>query len=99
VPAGSTVVIPERHIAFMAAWYLRAHTSLTPTGHDPLILPLAWIGEGSPLDDALFAARMQPQPPIGGHPRHPNGLVLVPEPTWRWIVARVPQLALIWPTR
>jgi hypothetical protein len=99
VPAGSTVVIPERHIAFMAAWYLRAHTSLTPTGRDPLILPLAWIGAGSALDDALFAARAQPEPPIGGHPRHPNGLVLVPAATWRWIVARVPELALAWPTR
>lgn len=107
VPPGATVVCPERHIAFMAAWYAGAHTSLTPRGvTEPLrLLPLAWIGAGSPLDDALLAARAAPgvPPPIGGHPSHPNGLVLVPDATWSWILLHEPAGALerwgYWPTQ
>ena len=55
-------------------------------------MPLAYIGDHSPLDGALLAARRQPAlaPPIGLHPRHPDGLVLVAEPTWEWILAQLP---------
>jgi hypothetical protein len=56
------------------------------------VLPLHFIGEGSALDRALIAARAQPQlvPPLGLHPRHPNGLVLVAEPTWTWLLGQLP---------
>jgi hypothetical protein len=52
-------------------------------------MPLAFIGQDSPLDHALDEARALPDPPIGLHPRHRNGLVLVSESTWDWLVARV----------
>jgi hypothetical protein len=45
---------------------------------------------GSPLDDALRAARDRPQPPIGLHARHENGLVLIPEPTWQAVLQSLP---------
>ncbi|MBA3394662.1 MAG: glycosyltransferase family 39 protein [Deltaproteobacteria bacterium] len=96
VPAGDTIVIPERHIVFMVAWYTQARVSIRPDGIPPerrwRLLPLAWIGMGSPLDDALLAARTEPgvRPPLGLHPRHPNGLVLVAEPTWQWVLDQLP---------
>ncbi len=96
VPAGVTLVIPERHIAFMVAWYTGTAVAIRPEGvpreRRMRLLPLHFIGTDSPLDHALIAARAEPSvpAPIGVHPRHPNGLVLVAEPTWEWILARLP---------
>jgi hypothetical protein len=108
IPAGDTAIVPERHIAFMVAWYARVPVSLRPElippAHRWRVMPLAFIHAGSPLDDALFAARREPGlvPPLGLHPRHPNGLVLVAEPTWKWIVDHVPpderKRLVAWPT-
>ncbi len=95
VPRGDAVVVSERHIAFMAAWYARVPVALDPTtiapAHRWRLMPLAFIGNGSPLDRALLAARAQPGlvPPRGLHPRHPDGLVLVPEATWEWVLAQL----------
>lgn len=93
IPAGKTVIVPERHILFMVAYYTHAPVSLRPelVPHDNRVrmMPLAFIGADSPLDHALDAARALPDPPIGLHPRHRNGLVLVSEGTWDWLVARV----------
>lgn len=106
IPPGDTAIMPERHIAYMIAWYLRAPISLRP---DPIpverrwrVLPLAWIGAGSALDRALLAARTAPGPrPLGLHPRHPNGMVLVPESVWQSIAAQLPADSswAAWPTR
>jgi len=96
VPAGATLIIPERHIAFLVAWYTRAHVAIRPDGIPPArryrLLPLHFIGEGSALDRQLLAARAEPslEPPLGVHPLHPNGLVLVAEPTWAWILDHLP---------
>ncbi len=96
IPAGDTVIVPERHIAFMLAWYanvdVRTVPGPIPRAHRWRVMPLAFIGAGSPLDSALMFARGQPElaPPIGLHPRHPNGLVLVAEPTWDWLLAHMP---------
>jgi len=96
VPAGATLIVPERHIAFLVAWYTRADIALRPDGIPPAqryrLLPLHFIGEGSPLDRQLLAARAEPslEPPLGVHPLHPNGLVLVAEPTWAWILDHLP---------
>ncbi len=93
IPAGKTVIVPERHIMFMVAYYTHAPVSLRPEGiaHDDRVrvMPLAFIGADSPLDHAIDDARALPDPPIGLHPRHRNGLVLVSEATWDWLVARV----------
>jgi hypothetical protein len=97
VPDGAVVICPERHIVFMAAWYTHADVRLRPEGVPPerrwRLLPLAFIGKDSPLDDALLRARAQPglEPPRGSHPRHPNGLVLVPEATWEWVLSQLPE--------
>jgi hypothetical protein len=108
VPAGATLIIPERHIAFMVAWYTGAQVALRPDRIPPArryrLLPLHFLGAGSPLDRQLMAARAEPSlvPPLGVHPLHPNGLVLVAEPTWRWILDRLPPAdrahLLAWPT-
>jgi hypothetical protein len=108
VPAGATLIVPERHIAFLVAWYTGADVALRPEQVPPArryrLLPLHFIGDGSALDRALLAARAEPGlvPPLGVHPLHPDGLVLVAEPTWAWIVSRLPagdraRLAA-WPT-
>jgi len=96
VPAGDTVIVPERHIAFMVVWYARVPMRLRPErvapAHRWRLMPLAFIGAGSPLDRALLDARKEPSlvSPIGLHPRHPNGFVLVAEPTWEWVLDRLP---------
>jgi hypothetical protein len=108
LPADAIAIVPERHIMFMVAWYTGARVSLRPElVSQPQrwrILTLAFIGEGSALDALLLEARRQPtlNPPRGVHPSHPNGLVVVDEATWTWIVERLPQnerrRALAWPT-
>jgi hypothetical protein len=96
IPAGATLIVPERHILFMVAWYTRADARLRPERVPPerrvRLLPLAFTRMGSPLEQALDAARREPgvAPPIGVHPGHRNGLVLVREDTWNWLVARLP---------
>ena len=94
VPATDTLIVPERHIVFMVAWYTRANVRIRPE-RVPVerrwrLVPLAWIGMGSPLDDALLAARDRPRPPLGLHPRHPNGFVLIAESTWQEVLASLP---------
>ena len=96
VPRDTTLIIPERHLVFLVAWYTGAPTALRPDGIAPerrmRLLPLHFIGAGSPLDRALTAARAEPslRAPLGVHPRHPNGLILVDEATWRWVLDRLP---------
>ncbi len=96
IPEGDIAIVPERHIAFMVTWYTRTpfrqRPEAVPREHRWRLMPLAFIGMDSPLDQALTAARTEPTiaPPIGTHPRHPNGLVLVREDTWDWIMARLP---------
>jgi hypothetical protein len=64
------------------------------------MMPLAFIGMDSPLDRALDEARTREDAPIGFHARHRNGLVLVSEATWEWLVERVGQSSrwARWPT-
>jgi hypothetical protein len=107
VPPGDTVIVPERHIAYMIAWYLRAQVSIRPDPVPPerrwRVMLLKWIGfDASPLNRELLAARDRPgSPPLGLHPSHPNGMVLVTEPAWQEIAARLPPGSPWprWPTR
>ena len=101
VPAGDTVIVPERHIVFMVAWYARVDVRSRPESIAPehrwRLMPLAWIGMGSALDKALMEARDGPAPPIGLHPRHPNGLVLVPEATYKRVLDSIsPDVRTYW---
>ena len=94
IPAHATVIVPERHIEFMLAYLDRATVSLRPErvpyARRVRLMPLAFMQPE--LQAALDAARSEPTvaPPIGLHPRHRNGLVLVEEPTWDWVLARLP---------
>ena len=108
VPDGATVIVPERHILFMIQWYLRVDVSLRPERVSAerrwRVMLLKWIGADSALDQELLAARARAgplAPPVGLHPTHPNGMVLVSEPAWEAIAARLPPGSpwLRWPTR
>jgi len=109
VPAGATLIVPERRIAFLLAWYTGAPVALRPEAVAPdrryRVLPRHCLGDGSPLERALDATRGEPSlpPPLGLHAGHPDGLVLVAEPTWAWVVARLPAdeqaRCQRWPTR
>jgi len=97
IPGGMTVIVPERHILFMVDWYTRADVSLrpekVPRRYRIRMFNLPFIGDkGSALDRALDAARNDPnvEPPLGLHPDDPNGLVLVSEPTWSWLLGHLP---------
>jgi len=97
IPEGATVIVPERHILFMVDWYTRAPVSLRPEKiprrYRVRLLGLVFIGgKGSPLDRSLYVARKDPnvEPPLGLHPDDPNGLVLVSEPTWSWLLGHLP---------
>jgi hypothetical protein len=108
VPPGDVVIVPERHIMFMITWYTRIPVRLSPDavpeGKRWRAMPLAFIGLGSPLDQLLSEARREPtiSAPIGLHPRHPNGFVLVREATWRWLLDQMSPDArahyAAWPT-
>lgn len=93
-PPGTVAIVPERHIAFLVRWYTGAEVRLrpddVPAARRVRVLPLSFIGAGSALDRALLAARTRPAPPVGGHPLHANGLVVVPEATWQWCLGQVP---------
>jgi len=97
------VVVPERHTAFMAAWYARVATRLRPppvvdASRTFRLLP------GAAVRPALWAAldelRRHPVPGVAPsldlHSLHPNGLVLLTEPTFVYLVARLPEPERSW---
>ena len=93
LPPGAVVVAPERHIVFMTTWYTRAPASMrpgaTPAARRYRLVPMSYMSEGlaRALDDARSAAGVAP--PVSLHRDHRNGLVLVAEPTWTWVLARL----------
>ena len=106
IPPGATVIVPERRILFPIRWYTRAPASLRPEGvpyaQRVRIVGLTYIGgEGSPLDRALSAAEHEPSvaPPIQLYPGVHDGLVLITEPTWDWLMAHVPDDVRVYFTR
>ncbi len=102
LPADAVIISAERHLGFQAAWFsrvpLRLRPERVPRERRWRMIPLGIIGHDSPLDRALRDARAQPDlvAPIGLHPNHPNGLVLVPEATWEWVLTRLPPRSQQW---
>jgi hypothetical protein len=96
IPRGKTIVVSERHIAFMVHWYTRSSTRLRPESvradQRVRLVTLAFIGSGSALEHTIDLARNTPivTPPVGVHPMHRNGLVLIEEDTWQWILDQLP---------
>jgi hypothetical protein len=90
IPDGGVAVVQERHIAYMVAWYARATISLRPeTVEDARryrVMPLHFIGAGTQLDKLLLERSV---PVVGVHPLHPNGMVVVPEASWKKLVERI----------
>jgi hypothetical protein len=109
IPPGATVLASERHIAYMVAWYAHARIAFHPedVAHDErvrLVMPLSHGTGSAALVEAVHAARAEPtiDPPLGVHPRSPDGMVLVTERTWDWMLAHMPDDArrayAAWPT-
>lgn len=97
VPADHVVIVPERHIAFMAAWYTDSYVRLRPEPVPPerrwRMLPLNLM---SPTLRKTIDRVRNEHPegiplPRGLHPSHPNGLVLMPEVTWQWVLDNLPE--------
>jgi hypothetical protein len=108
IPDGDVAIVPERHIAFMVAWYTRARISMRP---EPIaverrwrVMPLAFIRRNSSsLDATLTRARERPDlSVIGLHPSHLNGMVLLGERTWQAVMEMLPEAERArleaWPT-
>jgi hypothetical protein len=102
LPKDAVIISAERHLGFQAVWLARVPLRLRPERVPPerrwRMIPLGIIGADSPLDHALRDARAHPElvPPIGLHPNHPNGLVLVPEATWDWVLTQLPPRSEQW---
>jgi len=103
LPADTVVVVPERHTAFMAAWYGRVNTRLQPPsvvdiGRTFRLLPGAATRPG--LWASLEELRAHPvagvAPSLDLHSLHPNGLVLLTENTFQYLVAQLPTYELQW---
>jgi Dolichyl-phosphate-mannose-protein mannosyltransferase len=97
LPPDAMVIVPERHTAFMATWYARLNARLQPpltidAGRTYRLLPGAEIQPG--LWAALDELRAHPvdgvAPSLDLHSLHPNGLVLLAEPTYQYLLARLP---------
>ncbi len=95
VPDGDVVVCPQRSLVFMYTWYTGqpARTRPEPVPRDRRwrLLPSRLIHRE--LSAALDRMRAERPPglmlPRGLHPRHRNGVVLVPEASWDWLMAHV----------
>jgi hypothetical protein len=103
LPPQATVVVPERHTAFMATWYGRVNTRLRPppivdTKHTFRLLPGAAIRPGlwAALDELRFHPVAGVAPSVDLHSLHPNGLVLLPENTFAYLLASLPESERRW---
>ena len=98
VPGDHTVVVPERHILFMVTWHTGNDAVLRPESAPAekrwRLLPLNLMSP--PLRQAIDDIRAEAPPgvvlPRGLHPRHRNGLVVMPEATWQWIFRKLPEI-------
>lgn len=95
VPKDDVLLVPERHVMFMATWYTKNFARLRPEAVPPerrwRLIPDHHI---SPiLAAAIQRARTSGDPNIS--PPLGSGLVLMSERTWRWVMQQVPEETLI----
>lgn len=95
VPPGAVVIVPERHVTFMATWYARIDARLRPP---PVCGDRCFrLMPGAEIQTDLWAALVELRaapvtgiaPPIDLHAWHPNGLVLLPEATFQYLLAHL----------
>lgn len=95
VPENDVIVVPERHLVFMTAWHtdrsVRLRPDTVPVERRWRLVPMAYMNDE--LSRAIRRARTEKPatlPPIRRlHPEHENGLVLMQEPTWNWLVTNL----------
>lgn len=107
IPPGDTVVVPDRQILFMVAWYTDARVALRP---DRIPVARRWRLYPSGMMESELPRALALARAAGGEVAAPvslidgdaDGLVLVPEATWVWMLARMPDTARrrydAWPT-
>lgn len=96
VPADEVVICPQRSLVFMITWYTGLDARLRPDEIEPArrwrLLPSRMVHRD--LMRAIESVRGDRSAgvpaPIGLHPRHENGVVLMPEATWRVVMERAP---------
>lgn len=94
VPPGDVLITPERHIVFMAVWYTGVETRLrpesVPVARRMRLVPMSYMTEDvvRAIDDARVAPGLAR--PISLHRGNPDGLVLMTEATWTWVLGRLP---------
>lgn len=95
VPSSDVVIVPERQVMFMVAWYAdaRARLSASPVPVERRWRLVTYHYAGPALKGALARVASEAPPeivrPLGLHPFSADGLVLVPEATWRWALQRL----------
>lgn len=109
LPPGSTLITQDRKIAFMTRWYANQPVRLHPPADlDPWttyrLIPRNL--QKQDLKDTL--SRLRAERPAGViqprdlHPVDPNGLVLMPEATFQWVLDHLQPATrehyLAWPT-
>jgi hypothetical protein len=89
------VIVSERHVGFMAQYYSTADVHLIterfPRDRAWRLITGNFIGKHRGLREAIERARALPgvAPPLGLHPSHPTGIVLMREATWQRVVELV----------
>ncbi len=96
VPVGSTVITPDRKVAFMARYHARQPMRLHPPARLDVERTFRLIPRDSmrlELRAAFSALRAAPMPGVAPlvdlHLLEPNGLVLIPERTWQLVLGRL----------
>ncbi len=91
------VIIPERSLVFGTVWVRRTPSKLRPEGVAPerrlRLLPFWFMSPE--VSTLLRSATSDPPPgipaPVALDPRHELTLVAVPERTWEWLLAQLPE--------
>ena len=97
VPDDGVIITPSRQVMFMVTWYTRVPARLHPANVPPArrwrLLTYPLIQSSKPLQRALRRARTDAAVarPQGLHPGSIDGLVLMPEATWQWLLQRLPE--------
>jgi hypothetical protein len=95
VPKHHVVAVSERQVMFMVAWYTgtRARLSVSTVPANERWRLITFFYSGPALKRALRRVATEAPPeiarPLALHPFSPEGLVLVPEATWRWVLGRL----------
>lgn len=99
VPDGANLIVPERKVMFLVAWETRVPARLTPSPDRPpdrmyrVLVGHDLLGKRRETAAALDRLRAEKPPgvlqPRDVHSYEANGLVVVREDTFQWLLARL----------